>query len=910
MEPNATSGEGVSGLSVDQEQVIDLALSADRAVIWSYDLEGQVLAWQPGLDRLLAVPGAPESEVRARLAELVEPLLLAARTAPVWHDLELEQPYLTPAGHSRWMQLRARSHAGGMFGIVTDVTDRHEDRRELADLADRYRLLVELSPDAIVVHQYGVLTYANPAAVRFIGAQTASEMLGSPITRFVDPPSVPSILRRIAGLNEPGATSEPAEAVLTRLNGERFTVESVSVRTTWEGKPAFQVIMRDISAQRAAEAALRYQAALVQHVSDAIIATDSRGVVTSWNPAAEAIYGRPADEALGQAVGRLVGAPLDPGAVLAHGGVAQATHRAADGSALAVRVSAAEMDDGYVLVCADETARRRAERQYSTVVAALDEGVLVIGPDGRIMSANPAAQHILGLSEAQLVSTRPDSWPLYDEDGRRLDPSEYPSAQLRRGSGPQQGRVMRTKRADGRIVWLSLSCRAMNPEDMASSAFVVSFTDITERRAIGERLAHDATHDPLTGLANRTLVLQRLTAALREKGYGTTAVLFIDLDKFKVINDSLGHTVGDRVLQIVGERLRHAVRAGDVVGRLGGDEFVVIAFGVHDESGVRALTHHIRDAVTTPISVDGRRLHVDASIGIVMTGPGDQRDADELLRDADVAMYHAKTLGRGRYEFFDVELRMRMQRRLRLEQDLRDAVRHGRLWAAYQPVVDLRTDEVVAVEGLLRWTHPVHGPISPAEFIPLAEESDLINLLGSHILRETTREVARRRAGGVKVALKINLSTRQLDDPALVLAVEEALAVTGLPADALCLEITESALMRDSTVTSKTLAALREIGVCLAIDDFGTGYSSLAQLQRLTLDTLKIDRSFITGLGESGDAEVIVTSIIAMAHAVHLTVVAEGVENAQQLEILKRLGCDQAQGYYLGKPLPAGELWS
>ena len=912
MEPTASHGDGVPGLSsFDHEQVIDLALSADRAVVWNFASADETLTWRPGLDRLLALPGAPDNEIRGQLADLVRPLVVAARTAPVWHDLELEQPYRTPAGDSRWIRFRARTFDGGLLGIATDVTDRHEDRRELADLADRYRLLVELSPDAIVVHQYGVLTYANPAAVRFVGARTGSELIGRPITDFVDPPSVPSLLRRIAGLNAPGATSEPSEAPLIRVDGGQVMVESVSVRTTWEGKPAFQVIMRDVSAQKAAESALRYQAALVQHVSDAIIATDGEGRVTSWNRAAENIYGRRAEDALGRGVGKLVGAALDPGDVLAHGGVVQETHRAADGTALAVRVSAAEMDDGYVLVCADETARRRAERQFSTVVAALDEGVLVIGPHGGVVSANPAAEHILGATEAEMLDSPPDTWPLYDEEGHRLAPSEYPSAQLRRSGDPQQGRVLRVKRADGRFVWLSLSCRAMNPEDLQASACVLSFTDITERRAIGERLAHDATHDPLTGLANRTLVLQRLNTALNEEaGYGATAVLFIDLDKFKVINDSLGHTVGDRVLRIAGERLRHAVRAGDVVGRLGGDEFVVIAFGVHDESGVQALTNHIRDALTTPISVDGRRLHVDASIGIVLTRPGDQRDADELLRDADVAMYHAKTQGRGRFEFFDVQLRMRMQRRLRLEQDLRDAVRHGRLWAAYQPVVDLRTDRMVAVEALLRWTHPVHGPISPAEFIPLAEESDLINQLGSHILRETTREVAARRAAGAAVGLKINLSTRQLDDPALVLAVEEALAVTGLPATALCLEITESALMRDSTVTSKTLSALRDLGVRLAIDDFGTGYSSLAQLQRLTLDTLKIDRSFIVRLGETGDAEAIVTSIIAMAHAVNLTVVAEGVENATQLEILKRLDCDQAQGYHLGKPLPAAELWS
>jgi len=272
-------------------------------------------------------------------------------------------------------------------------------------------------------------------------------------------------------------------------------------------------------------------------------------------------------------------------------------------------------------------------------------------------------------------------------------------------------------------------------------------------------------------------------------------------------------------------------------------------------------------------------------------------------------MYQAKTLGRGRFEFFDVQLRERVQRRLGLEQDLRDAVRRGKLWAAYQPVVDLRSNRTVAVEGLLRWTHPENGPVSPTEFIPLAEESDLINLLGAYVLGETTRELAARRAAGIEVDLKINLSTRQLDDPNFVAAVEEALDRTGLPPKALCLEITESALMRDSQAADKTLAALRELGVRLAIDDFGTGYSSLAQLQRLTLDTLKIDRSFVTGLGTSADAVAIVTSIIAMAHAVDLTVVAEGVENETQLELLRQLGCDQAQGYYLGKPLPAEELW-
>jgi diguanylate cyclase (GGDEF)-like protein/PAS domain S-box-containing protein len=888
---------------VDHEQVIDLALSADHAVIWALDFDDDTLTWHDGLDELL---GVPPGRVETTLTALIEPLKTAARAADLWQDLDLERPYRPPSGKPRWIRFRARTTKNGLLGIATDVTDRHDERRELADLADRYRLLVDLSPDLIGVHQDGVLVYANPMLVRFAGATTTAELLGKPITDFVADESIPEMLDRIASLTAPGASTEPSEALLTFPDGTKVPMEVVSVRTTWEGRTAYQVILRDLSAQKAAQASLRYQAALVEHVSDAIIGTDADGRVTSWNPAAESIYGLPRTAAVGRRVGELVGAPLEPSEILRAGGVIQARHRSAHGSTLEVRVSAAEMNGGYVLVCADETARRQAERQYSTVVASLDEGVLVIGPDGMVVSANPAAERILGVPEAAMKGSAPREWPLYDEAGNRLSPSQYPSAQVRRTGVPQLGRVMRAQRRDGRTVWVSMSCRAMHPENIASSSFVLSFSDITERRAIGERLEHDATHDPLTGLANRTLVLDRLSSVLGET---RIAVLFIDLDKFKVINDSLGHTVGDRVLRIAGERLRRAVRGSDLVGRLGGDEFVVLAFDTPGPSSVKALTEHLRESLTRPITVDGRRLHVDASIGIVVVEPGDERTADDLVRDADVAMYHAKTLGRGRFEFFDVQLRERVQRRLRLEQDLRDAVRLDKLWAAYQPVVDLQSNRTVAVEGLLRWTHPVHGAVSPTEFIPLAEESDLINLLGTYVLRETTRELAARRAEGIEIDLKINLSTRQLDDPTFVPAVAEALDQTGLPPKALCLEITESALMRDSHVADDALSALRELGVRLAIDDFGTGYSSLAQLQRLTLDTLKIDRSFVNRLGTSSDAAAIVTSIIAMAHAVELTVVAEGVENATQLELLRDLGCDQAQGFYLGKPLPAEELW-
>ncbi|WP_410587122.1 EAL domain-containing protein [Amycolatopsis sp. lyj-23] len=769
--------------------------------------------------------------------------------------------------------------------------------------ADSLAALVELGPDAICVHEHDVLTYANAAALEAFAARSAEEVVGRRFSDLVAEDARAVLLGKLAELTEPGQASEPLEALMSRLDGSKFAVETVLVRL---GGAAYQVVMRDITAKKAAADALRYQAALVSHVSDALIATTGEGVVTSWNPAAEAVYGWTAAEAVGRRASELVGAPLDLPAIRRGGGVAEAVHRRRDGAPLAVRVSAAEMHDGYVLVCADETARRRAERNYRTVVASLDEGVLVMGATGLIEAANPAACRILGVAEADLIGVPCHTLTLFTESGQWIPPDELPSVQTRRTGVAHNGLVVRLRRPDGRDVWVSLTSRLLDADDPAAMAVVTSFTDITETRAISAQLAYDATHDPLTRLANRTLVLGRLD--VRERGAVT--VLFLDLDKFKVINDSLGHSVGDQVLRIVGERLRRGSGREDLVGRLGGDEFVVVTAEVTDPAEVRALAEHLRAALAEPIGVLGRQLHLDASIGVVLVGRDDRRSAEDLLRDADVAMYQAKALGRGRHHFFDVGLRERMQRRLRMEQDLRAAVHDGQLWPAYQPVVDLRTGEMVAVEALLRWTHPRHGAISPAEFIPLAEESDLINVIGKEMLRATTRELATRRVRqGLDLTLKVNLSTRQLDDPHLVPAVEDALASTGLPADALCLEVTESALMRDQEAAGEVLAALRSLGVLLAIDDFGTGYSSLAQLRRLTLDTLKIDRSFITGIAGSRDAEAIVTSIIAMAHAVDLTVIAEGVESAEQVELLRRLGCDQAQGYHLGRPVPAAELF-
>jgi diguanylate cyclase (GGDEF)-like protein/PAS domain S-box-containing protein len=910
----ADPGSGLPGGSALDRELLDLALSAHGAVSWSFDFVDDEVTWMAGMDALLGMPGAAEQETRARLLELVEPWRVAAETTAVAQDLDLEQPVVNRDGETRFLRFHARPlggrRAGGLIGLVRDVTGLHRDRQALTDLADRYRLIVELSPEAICVHHDEVIKYANPAMSTIVGAESNTQLLGRPLADFVAPDSIPRMRERIRALASPGAVTPRAEAELRRLDGSTVPVELVAVNTTWEGHPAVQVIGRDVTAQKAAEATLRYQAALVEHVNNAIIATDRGGVVTSWNPAAEAVYGVPAGQALGRHVTDLVGAPVRPEALIASGGDTEASHRRRDGASLIVRISAAEMESGFVLVCADETARRRAEQNFATVVAALDEGVIVVGPSGIIESANPAAQRILGAREAEILGSSPTSWLLSDESGAALRPEEHPSMLAQTTGEPENSRVVRLRRPDGSSVWLAATSRSLTPQEGPPHMVVTSFSDITESRAARERLEYEATHDPLTGLANRTLVLRHL--GWPEQSSQRTheiAVLFVDLDNFKLINDSLGHGVGDEVLRIVGERLIRATSDEDLVGRLGGDEFVILTGNEIDCDTLGELSERLLNALGKPIHLQGRQLHVTGSIGVLVSRPGDTRDGQDLLRDADVAMYRAKTQGGGRYAFFDVELRERVQRHMALEQDLRYAVQQDELSVAYQPVVDLHTGRTVAAEGLLRWTHPLHGTVSPGEFIPVAEESDLINPIGEHMLRTATRQVAAERARHeLDLQLNANVSPRQLEDPHLQSIVQQALAEAELPASALCLEITENAIMQDPTAAARVLNSLRELGVSLAIDDFGTGYSSLAQLRRLPLHTLKVDRSFITDLGESNELQVIVTSIVAMAHAVGLNVVAEGVETAEQLDFLHHIGCDHAQGYYLGKPAPIGQL--
>jgi diguanylate cyclase (GGDEF)-like protein/PAS domain S-box-containing protein len=434
-----------------------------------------------------------------------------------------------------------------------------------------------------------------------------------------------------------------------------------------------------------------------------------------------------------------------------------------------------------------------------------------------------------------------------------------------------------------------------------------------ERKRFEERLAHQSLHDPLTGLPNRTLFLDRLGLALARsrRNESEVAVVFLDLDGFKVVNDGLGHDAGDELLIAVGARLASVIRPGDTVARFGGDEFVVLCEdlprdGAHAQA--TEIAGRLFDALTNPFVIRSTETFVGASIGIALAPTGEERPED-LLRDADAAMYAAKDMGKQRVVVFDDALRERALTQHATFNALHRAIDRGELRVFFQPVVSLTTGHCTGAEALVRWQHPERGLVPPSEFIPLAEQSDLIVRLGEWVLAEAARfAVSRVPLRDEPFTVSVNLSARQLASPDLVERVGAILERIAVPPDRLCLEITESVLMRDATSTVGVIDALRAIGVRVSIDDFGTGYSSLAYLKRFPVDTVKIDRSFIDGLPDDPGDVAIVTAVVSLAHALGLTVVAEGVETAEQLQEVVRLGCDQAQGYYFAPPQPVADL--
>jgi diguanylate cyclase (GGDEF)-like protein/PAS domain S-box-containing protein len=547
---------------------------------------------------------------------------------------------------------------------------------------------------------------------------------------------------------------------------------------------------------------------------------------------------------------------------------------------------------------------RHREELFRALVASSSDVVTLVDEEGRVRYQSTTAGQPLGRDVDRSAGILVDR--LVHPDDRAVLLGALDPARL--ANGPITVEV-RLERQDGSfcLTETTVTNQLANP---SIGGFVLSSRDITERKELEEQLRHRAFSDALTGLGNRALFrdeLERAVARVR-RYHSSLAVCFIDLDGFKLVNDTLGHDAGDRLLVQVANRIRSVLRSSDIVARMGGDEFAVLLENSDDVRGAAVVAGRVLAALQTPIEIDGALTRTSASIGVDVTGGRSASSAEELLRNADLAMYRAKSRGKNKVEMYEPRLRDAALSRVRLEKELREAIDSDELVLHYQPIVSIPSGAVTGVEALVRWQHPMRGLVPPSEFVPVAEESGLIVELGRWALRRACADIAGLPARGKAITVAVNVATRQLLQPGLLQAVRAAIVGSGLEPDRLVLEITEGALLNDSRSTASLLAQLRDQGARLAIDDFGTGYSSLSRLRSFPVDKLKIDRSFIQEIARANDHAPIVAAIMAMAHSLGLTAVAEGVETVEQLACLHQHGCEEIQGFLLSRPLALDQL--
>ena len=530
--------------------------------------------------------------------------------------------------------------------------------------------------------------------------------------------------------------------------------------------------------------------------------------------------------------------------------------------------------------------------------------------DLTLLDVNGALCRMLGASREQLIGR--SVMDITHPDDRSPDPDAIADVVARalpavRPGGPSSYSMeKRYLRADGLVVWAHTSVSVMSDGNGGELA-IAHIQDITDQRRAAEHLQWAASHDELTGLPNRTHFLEQLRRRLDGAELGSIAVLFIDLDNFKVVNDSLGHAAGDDLLRAMSERLRSVVRDRDMLGRFGGDEFIVMLDGLQLDVSPADIAERLREAIGEPLTIDGAELFVTGSIGITFADRAGVT-ADELLRDADAAMYRAKARGRDCIEAFAPGAHETSVLALRTSGELRHGLERGEIVPYYQPIIDLRSGQLTGFEVLARWRHPDRGLLGPDQFLPMAEETGLIGELGAAVLRASLTQLGRWQAtvpSLSNVSISVNVSVRQLVDARFNQVVAEALAECGVRADSLWLEITETALMSDVKAATVALRNLRSLGLHLSVDDFGTGYSSLTYLKRFPVEAIKVDRQFVKGLGIDPEDTTIVEAVVNLGKSLGLMVVAEGVETPLQLSRLRETGCDRAQGYLFGRPRPA-----
>jgi diguanylate cyclase (GGDEF)-like protein/PAS domain S-box-containing protein len=851
----------------------------------------------------------------------------------------------------------AQGRPTGFRGVISDVTERKRAERELEESAERYRRVVELSPLAIAIHSEGKLVFVNRAGAELLGAESPDELMMRPALDFVHPDYRSLVQERMEGLRQ-GNEAPVMEEKFLRLDGSAVDVEVAAMPFTFMGRPAVQVVARDITERKHVEA---LQSALYR-IAQAVTSADD---MADFYRAIHQIVGELIDArnfyiALQDPVTGALSFPyfvderdevppaVKPGKTLTEYVLRTGQPLLAWPATFAELLKRGEVEMvGSPSVDWLGVPLKRGERAFGVLVLqSYTKSVRFTPQDLNIVTV--VSQHVaaalerlradeaLRESEATqraLLDAIPDLMFRLRRDGTFLDfnapdaqelmvpPSQFLGRRIAQVWPPDMAgpamesleRAFASRRTQTYEYKLDVRGEMRHYEGRiavcGSDEALLIVRDISERKRAEEQIRNLAYHDGLTGLPNRILFNDRLTIAVAQahRHGHRLAVLFLDVDRFKLINDSLGHSLGDRLLQGVAERLKGCVREGDTVARLGGDEFTLLLPEITRALDVVNVAEKILEAVKLPFRLEGRELFVSASMGISLY-PDDGVNAETLVKNADAAMYRAKEQGRDNYRLYAPAMNATALERLALESSLRKALSQGELVVYYQPLVDLRIGRVHGVEALLRWRHPERGLMAPSDFIPLAELTGQILAMGPWVLRTACAQVKywhERGHGDLSVA--VNISARQFQQPDLVAQVKRALRDTGLDPRYLDLEITESNAMQNAEATVQTLRELKDIGVRISIDDFGIGYSSLSYLKRLPIDTLKIDQSFVRDITVDPDDAAIATAVIAMAHTLKLKVVAEGVETEGQGVFLAARHCDRMQGYLFSAPLPPDE---